>query len=473
MTDTFFVPNGINGSNGEYLIQAPTPHEILEVSLGNRLPKEFLDKLQDRNDRSAANYGVPFGVEPENLSQTGWAVLFPRDIHTEIIQALRPLLDLRKEQTGPLYREFSNGDGYLPGDTANRWLARAPRSKGPGVCTCEKVPYYLLIVGTPEQIPFRFQYELSVNYAVGRIHFEELENYRNFANNVVRADEVRATAGRRALFFGPRNAGDAATRLSADKLVGPLSGSVKHPGWQIETCLADSATKETLKSQLFHSGPAPAFLFTASHGMGFALDDPRQQRHQGALLCQDWPGPLLHRGSIAPELYFSVDDLDDDMDLNGMIIMHFACFSAGTPRLDNFSSPGRPVRQLASTDFLSALPLRMLGMPKGAQAVVGHIERAWSYAFDWPGTQAELSTFESTLRAMMHGGYRVGHAMEFFSERFAGLSVALNSQLDDVNLGANVDERVLSQLWLASNDARNYLVLGDPAARLGSSITME
>lgn len=473
MTDIVFVPNGINGSNGDYLLQPATPRQVLETSLGNRLPKELLTTLQDRNGRSVENFSVPFGVEPENLSQTGWAVLFPRDARPEIIQALRPLLDLRKEQAGSLYREFQNGDGYLPGDSANRWLARAPRSKGPGVCTCEKVPYYLLIVGTPEQIPFRFQYELSVNYAVGRIHFEELENYRNFANNVVRADETRATAVRRALFFGPRNNGDAATRLSADKLVAPLAEYVRHPAWQIQSCLADSATKEMLKSQLFHSGPAPAFLFTASHGMGFALDDPRQQRHQGALLCQDWSGPLVHRGSIAPELYFSADDLDNDMDLNGMIIMHFACYGAGTPRLDNFSRPGQPARQLAPADFLSALPMRMLGLPKGAQAVVGHIERAWSYGFDWPGTQAELSTFESTLTSLMHGNYRLGHAMEFFSERFAGLSVALNSQLDDVNLGANIDEVLLGQLWIASNDARNYLVLGDPAVRLGSSTAVE
>lgn len=200
MSDTFFVPNGINGSNGEYLLQPPTPHEILEISLGNRLPKEFLTQLQDRNDRNVETYGVPFGIEPDNLSQTGWAVLFPSDIHPQIIQALRPLLDLRKTQAGALYREFQNGEGYLPGDTANRWLARAPRSKGPGVCTCEKVPYYLLIVGSPGQIPFRFQYELSINYAVGRIHFDELECYRNFAHNVVRAEEALSSA-RRALFL--------------------------------------------------------------------------------------------------------------------------------------------------------------------------------------------------------------------------------------------------------------------------------
>lgn len=469
MTENFFVLNGINGTDGSYLTQPLTPLQILEISLGHRLPAELMHQLRDRKARSEADtYGVPFGTDPNNLMEAGWAVVFARDTNPEILHALKPLLDLRKQTAGSLYRQYVGGDGYLDSDTANSWLSRKPRSKGPGVCTPEKVPYYLLIVGSPEQIPFRFQYELSVNYAVGRIHFDQIESYRNYARNAVDAAESRASPSRRAVFFGPRNSGDVATRLSADRLVGPLADCIgrMNSGWLVETCLADSATKVALTARLFHSGPAPAFLFTASHGMAFAMNDSRQARHQGALLCQDWPGPLLHKGAIPPEFYFSADDLADDMDLKGMIIMHFACYGAGTPRLDNFSRRGQPARELATTDFLSALPMRALGLPKGAQAVVGHIERAWSYSFDWPGTDAELATFESTLAALMIGGYRLGHAMSFFVERFASLSVALNSQLDDASLGANVDEMLLSQLWLASNDARNYLVLGDPATKL-------
>jgi hypothetical protein len=42
----------------------------------------------------------------------------------------------------------------------------------------------------------------------------------------------------------------------------------------------------------------------------------------------------------------------------------------------------------------------------------------------------------------------------------------LTAELEEVMFGKRVDPLDLARLWVARNDARNYALLGDPAARL-------
>nr|NLU60603.1 hypothetical protein [Pseudomonas sp. BIGb0427] len=132
------------------------------------------------------------------------------------------------------------------------------------------MPYYLMIVADPQDIPFRFQYELAVSYAVGRIHFDHLQGYHNYARSVVAAQAAEVASTRRALFFGPCNEADAATRLSCALLVEPLAQqlatlSLEH--WQVEQCVADQATKARLLGQLSGAAAVSAVHRQPWHGL--------------------------------------------------------------------------------------------------------------------------------------------------------------------------------------------------------------
>ncbi len=462
--------NGINGATGEYDLP-PTPVEVIAgIARGETFDKQALEELRRRRQRdSEARFAVKEGVDPKNLDETGWGVIFAFGADPAIYEALTPLLELRKRQASAkregLYREFRDADAYRPGESKLNFLNR--HGVGPGPVDPEAIPYYLLIVGDPDTIPFRFQYQLDVQYAVGRIHFETAAEYAAYARSIVAAETGTLALAKRAAFFAVANDGDGATKLSHDELATPLAAWAADPkqnkhGWAVDSYFDEAATKARLASLL--SDDAPAFLFTASHGMCYSNGDVRQLAKQGALLCQDWPGPSF-RGTLPDDFFYSGDDVAADAKIFGTIAMHFACFGAGTPMRSDYTASGQP-DTIAPQSFLGRLPQRMLAHPRGgALAVIGHVERAWGCSFHWDRAGSQTEVFKSTIKRLMEG-HPVGSAVEYFNGRYAELSSDLSIQLEDAKFGAKVDPYLLAGLWTANNDARGYSVVGDPAVRL-------
>jgi len=476
------VGNGVDATTGEYLVPPLDARQLARVATGVRLDGAELADLQSKSRRARrANFAVVEGVDPNDLAQAGWAAVFPAagddataQRQAAIRDALAPLLAHRRAQAaaGELYREYAGELGYRAGETKQQYLARL--GAGPGPARPTKVPYYLLLIATPEEIPYRIQYQIDVHYAVGRIAFDTLDEYARYARSVVDAETGRVRRPRRAAFFGVANPNDTSTRLSADHLVLPLLDHVERQrarhGFAADRYLGGDATRDRLIELL---RDPPAVLFTAGHGMGFPSGDAGQRELQGALLCQDWGGPGT---PIARDHYFAGDDLPARADLRGMIGVLFACYGGGTPTRDEFTRRAlgeARAKELAPASLIARLPQRMLGHPAGgALAVVGHVDRAWGSTFLWIDAQGKSQTrrhldcFESLLDSVM-AGKRLGYAMEAFNLRYAELAADLSERIEQIQLyDEHYEDSELAHMWICNSDARNYAVIGDPAVRI-------
>jgi len=475
MADELFA-NGIMADTGEPL---PLPGEEAGKCIAESAAAAEEEKSIQTRATQAQTFGVSADVDPDDLSQTGWGIVFPADTDTtEIEQALAPLIERRRDQATQvdnLFKIFKGSAGWRPGESATDWLARqGQHGPGPGLDVVNPnagVPYYLMIVGSPDALPMSFQYTLDIFWAAGRLHFPATAEYARYAKSVVDyeiADKPPQSHKQAALFATEH---DAATTmftnlvarpfLNGDSLQRPLG---KNQRFNVDPILGSEATRDAFASLLRGKRPSglPAMLFSGSHGMAFRPEDKRQKDCQGALLCQD----CTEFGQTDERAWFSAANIPADASIHGMIYFMFACYGGGWEKFDTFrTGPNGTARQIAPAASVSRLPQAMLAHPNGGMlAVLAHVDRAFSYSFKTVQGGSQSTGMRDVLTGIMMGR-RLGHAVDQFNVRWAAVSTQIADALRDFKDG-KISGTDLATQWIVRDDARNYSILGDPAVKL-------
>lgn len=454
--DQEIVLNGVDFVSGRYLTSPIKPEELLKLALDERdktprEDREFIKALSQRTSQPCLGFDAPL----EDLSEARWGVIFAKGEDDSVKQAVEQLIRHRSDQLGFQPKVFD----YLPKMTYVDFLVK--NGVAPGFGQVKKIPYYLLIIGDPGKIPFRFQHVLGNEYAVGRLHFEDAEGYRAYTEQLIDYETSQHVPTKKeAVFWATANEDDRATELSSSLLAKPLhDGLEPNMGFAKQLFLAEAATKANL-AETFARKQLPSLIFTASHGLGFRTVDPQQPKLQGALVTQEWE----KNTAISPKQIFCGGDLSQTGSACGLVHFAFACYGAGTPKQDDFShGKGGVAPIIAEFPFVADLPRQEL--LRGALAFVGHLERAWGYSFIKPNSAPMITGFQRAVQYMLKG-YPIGYALRDQHDHAVQLSSSLFEDLNDIDLGKKIPPLVIAEKWKERNDARAYAVIGDPAARL-------
>jgi hypothetical protein len=463
---TLPYPLLVNALTGEPQPAIPFP----DIASPRPLPKS-------RPDPSALGFDPNAIKDPNDLTQTGWGIIFASDADPAIQAQLQPLIDLRKSnvQDDNLFKIFSGSSGplrgVLPGETAESWaqqLGPSGVSLDNQVDPSNGLPYYLLIVGSPEKISFTFQADLKSQWVVGRLYFDDLEDYGRYAQAVVQYEDesYQPVQTRSSALWVTRNPGDLATAL----LSGTISNTLLPPGvplgqknrFLVNPFVNEKATKPQLIEILRGNVPVgpPAVIFTGCHGCDYSgADADTQRRLQGSFLTQEWvPKTPGNAGN-----QFTADDVPADAQLLGTVGFLFACYSGACPALDSyrFNPDGSPIK-VAPQPMISRIPQALLS--RGMLAAIAHIDLAFPYAFQDVNGTPQVQAIRSPLEQIMDGS-RIGYAADSLTALWNTRSSRLGVR-QGVNATPPSTPKEIATLTIARDDAGNYIVLGDPATQL-------
>lgn len=405
-------------------------------------------------------------VDPGDPRVAGWAYLVNED---------DPQLNTIKEIMRPLAEHRGMEDPESPllyhGEEEEKWFDWLHDSYYSLDLDGKKTPQYILIVGSPQQVPFLFQSVLDTAANVGRVAFDSLDDLQTYVEKVIRLDTADApVVDRESVFFAPDAGLPDPTYFSREYMALPMAAHVRDTfNMNTVKIIGGEATKQNLETAL--RTRRPGLVYTASHGLGLTNQPfDMQKRLNGAICCQT-------SGQLTLDDLFKAEDIPTDPFLEGAIFFQFACFGYGTPAMSDYAHWLDNVpEQYTEADFVAALPKKLLAHPRGPIAYIGHLDTAFLHGFAdvedpyildrWHTRIAPFVTAVDKLLGVQPSGY----AMLDMNTRYSVCNAMITSTYDRYQRAPFewTPERKQKFLdrWITRGDAQNYMVLGDPGVRL-------
>lgn len=425
-------------------------------------------------------------ADPNDLPLQRWGIIIPDSpAGDSALEAIEPLRALRqKEQDAPIqvFRVPPGMDLEKSLDWKNQVLYNEDALPE------EERPRFLLILGDLDEVSAELGHVLANGSFVGRIHFDELNGYKTYADKVARWEREPSKFEKATARFFVANDETTATKQGDRYLVKPCLELARRRTRRpfpadVEEPFTDVKGASDFIAKC--SDDKPSMLLSVCHGLGrsssfqwASVDE--QRRLQGAL--------VLPASRSDEELVMGEKVLSGPF-LPGGFWFAFACFGAGTPSTSAFYPW---LRQLANEGefegaasdvlqslpakgerpFLAALPKAALANPSGPLGVIGHLDLAWTYGFvDSSLTNSRASRIFGSLRVMANGS-RAGVALdalmrsyrEVNDELLSGYEAEKDAQVFRQTFAVDTAKR--AHAFMLRNDLRGYVLLGDPAARL-------
>lgn len=329
-----------------------------------------------------------------------------------------------------------------------------------------RVPLYLLMYASPEQIPWSYQYVLQVSHYVGRLDLDgsALHHYVEalIAGWPNSADVTRTLAWA------------ADDKMGAKDITRKMRTAVSFPiaqAWSKDSNLSagtkfldGGTTNDATTSNLINAleSHKPAMIVTSSHGMTGPLDDlPRMQADLGLLVDRDRmilrPAKLLSNWKPAGAIWYS-----------------HACCSAGTDgetAFDGLVAQGSDVDRILKGvakcgAMVSPLPRALLGSDQPLRAFIGHVEPT----FDWSISRRETGQLltDCLVQALykdIYLGIPIGMALNR-CRAFAAQLLAIWDGARQKFIAGDENSSELLAIKLMHNDWRAFVLIGDPTVTL-------